>query len=217
MNARSFSPRLILLPLAVVIIGLWGCATPRQGAPLPQVTVGVAEFTQPQTTGDMLAGYMAENTPRVSSQTMMQLNEALGEVLRGETERTYASTETYLQCTDAKAPGQGSGRVAALKHWIAVGNCMKVDFLVVPQIMEYHEREGGEAGVTRPAGVVMNVYLVDVKNEVLTSRSHYDETQAPLASNLLETGKFISRGAKWVTGVELAKEGLRKAIKDLGL
>lgn len=214
---RLFSSRFLLPVLAVVILGLAACATPRQGAPLPEVRIGVTEFTQPLTISDMLAGYMAENTPRIPSKVLMQLNEALIEVLRTETRRTFADPATYLQCASAKAPGQTTGRVAAMRHWIAVGNCMNVDFLVVPQIMEFHEREGGEAGVTRPAGVVMNVFLIDVKNEVLASRSHYDETQASLADNLLDTGKFISRGGRWVTGVELVKEGLRKAIKDMGL
>ncbi|MDL2209581.1 hypothetical protein LJC26_02115 [Desulfovibrio sp. OttesenSCG-928-O18] len=219
MNAfsRSVPFRFAVPLLLALVVGLSACATPRQGPALPQVTIGVAEFTQPQSTMDMLAGYMAENTPRVPMKTLSQLDEAFAEVRGKETNRSYAASKTYLECRDAKAPGQTSGRIAALKHWVAVGTCMKVDFLLVPQVMELREREGGEAGVTRPASVIMDIFLIDVKNSVLTSRSHYDETQTALSENLLETGKFFSRGAKWVTAVELAKEGMVKAIKDLGL
>ena len=208
---------LVLIALASLVIGLWGCATPRQGPELPQVNIGVAEFTQPQSTMDMLAGYMAENTPRVAPKTITQLDATLADVLRTETKRSYASPVKYLDCRDAKAPGQTTGRVAALKHWAAVGNCMGVDFLLVPQVIELHEREGSEAGVTRPAGVILDFFLIDVKNSVLTSRSHFDEIQTALADNLLETGKFISRGAKWITANELAREGMVKAVKDMGL
>lgn len=218
MNALIPRLRLVLLAsLSLGLLGLWACAKPQQGPPLPEVSIGVAGFSQPHSTADMLAGYMAENTPRVSSKEVIQLTETLIDVLRTETKRSYASAETYLECREAKAPGQKSGRVAALKHWLAVGNCMNVDFIIVPQIMELHEREGGEAGVTRPAGVVMDIFLVDVKNGVLTSRSHFDETQHALTDNLLETGKFFSRGGKWVTAIELAREGMMKAVKDLGL
>ena len=212
-----FRSRLVVLALAALALGLWGCASPRQGPELPEVKLGVAEFSQPQSTMEMLAGYMAENTPRVAPKTLTELDAALADVLRTETKREYASAAAFLGCRDAKAPGQASGRIAALKHWVAVGECMKVDFIFVPQVYEVIEREGGEAGVTRPAGVVLDFFLIDVKNSVLTSRSHFDETQAALTDNLLDTGKFFSRGAKWITAVELAREGMVKAVKDMGL
>ena len=215
--SSRISSRVAVLAFALAFICLSGCASPRQGPELPEVNIGVAEFSQPRSTMDMLAGYMAENAPRVPEKSMTALDMTLYNVLTTETKRSFAPADTFLECRDAKAPGQTTGRVAALKHWVAVGNCMKVDFLLVPQIIELHEREGGEAGVTRPAGVIMDLFMVDVKNAVLTSRSHFDETQAALSENLLETGKFLSRGGKWITATELAREGMVKAIKDLGL
>ncbi len=213
----NFFSRFALPVLVLLVVGFSGCASPRQGPELPQVSIGVAEFTQPKSTMDMLAGYMAENVPPVPEKALTALDGALLEVLRTDTKRTYASPETYLGCRDAAAPGQTGGRVAALKHWVAVGTCMKVDFLLVPQVIELQEREGGEAGVTRPAGAIMDFFLVDVKNAVLTSRSHFDETQQPLVDNLLDTPKFFSRGGKWITATELAREGMKKAVRELGL
>ncbi len=203
--------------LALALFALCGCTSQRQGPELPQVSIAVAEFSQPQSTMDMLAGYMAESTPRVPEKAMAALDAAFYEVLTTETKRDYSATTRFPECREARAPGQTTGRMAALKRWVAVGTCMKVDFLLVPQVFELREREGGEAGVTRPAGVVMDIFLIDVKNSVLTSRSHFDETQTALTDNLLETGKFISRGGKWITATELAKEGMVKAVKDLGL
>ena len=79
------------------------------------------------------------------------------------------------------------------------------------------ERDGGEAGVVKPAAIVMDMFLINVQSGTLLGRSHYDEIQAPLAANLLESGKFFSRGGKWVLATELAKEGMQKAVKELGL
>ena len=216
-SAPRISNQITVLALAFALLTLLGCASQRQGPELPKVNIAIAEFSQPQSTMEMLAGYMAENTPRVPEKTMAALDATLYELLTTQTTRDYSATSRFLECRNAKAPGQTSNRVAALKRWVAVGNCMKVDFLLVPQVFELHEREGSEAGVTRPASVVLDIFLVDVKNSVLTSRSHFDETQAALADNLLETHKFIARGGKWITAMELAREGMVKAVKDLGL
>lgn len=221
-TTHRFFPAKVVLTSCIALtvafaLTLAGCTTPRQGPPLPEVNLGVAEFTQPHSTADMLAGYMAEDAPRVTQKELTELDAAFIRVLGKETKRAYASPETYLECKNATPDGQPSGRVGAMKKWVAVGNCMKVDFLIVPQIYHLQEREGGEAGVTRPAGVIMDIFLIDVKNAVLTSRSHFDETQAALAENLLDTGKFFSRGGKWITAVQLASEGMAKAVKDLGL
>lgn len=215
---HRFSPAKVILASCIAFsVVLAGCATPRQGPALPEVKLGVAEFTQPKSTAEMLAGYMADDAPRVTQKELTELDAAFIRVLGKETKRPYASPETYLECRNATPEGQPRGRIGALKKWVAVGNCMKVDFLIIPHVYHLQEREGGEAGVTRPAGVVMDIFLIDVKNAVFTSRSHFDETQAALADNLLDTGKFFSRGAKWITAIELASEGMAKAVKDLGL
>jgi hypothetical protein len=92
-----------------------------------------------------------------------------------------------------------------------------VDILVVPQMLEYRERDGGAIGAAEPAHIVMDIFVLDVRNEILISRSRFDETQSPLTSNLLEADKFFKRGGKWVTARDLAEEGMDKAIKELGL
>lgn len=215
--AFLFRIRFALPVLALLAVGLWGCATPRQGPELPEVAIGVAEFHQPQSIVDMLAGFMPEDAPRIPEKILTELDATFAEVLETETKRKYASMETFRECRDAKASGQATGRAAALRRWVAVGECMGVEFLLVPQAYEWNEREGGQAGVTRPAGVVLDFFLVDVKNSVLTSRSHFNETQVALADNLLTTRQFFSRGGRWITAIELAREGMVRAVKDMGL
>ena len=216
MNAKfTRSSILCLLSLLACAMLLTSCARPKQGAALPPVSIGVAEFSQPMTTADLLAGFMPEDTPRIDSKLFPQLDDALSDVLREETSRSYKGVSFYQKCREARAPGQTS-RQAAMRHWTAVGQCMGVDYLIIPHVVELRERDGGEAGVITPAKIVMDLFLLDVKNGSIL-RSHYDETQAPLAANLLDTDKFIARGGKWVTAIDLAREGMQKGVKELGL
>jgi hypothetical protein len=209
-------PLSALVLLALLCAGLVSCADPKQGPPLPPAKVGVAGFSQPQSTHDLLAGFLPEDTPLVDSKALPHLDELFSDVLREKTDRAYVAGQSYQLCKNAGLNAAGQ-RGPALTRWVAVGKCMKADFLLVPHVVEFREREGGDMGVVTPAKVLMDVFLIDVNGAQLISRSHYDETQAALTSNLLDAGKFFSRGGKWVTASALAREGLEKAVKELGL
>lgn len=206
----------ILVAIALVSI-VTACSTPRQPPmPVGDLKLGVAFFTQPQSTDDLFAGYMTERTDPIEQKVLGELDMHFSTMLGKLSNNTFVSTQISIDC--AKSMGNKfTKRQAALRRWAALGRCMGVDLLVVPQIIEWRERDGGEYGVEKPAKVVMDIYVLNVNEESLISRSRYDETQSALTSNLLDTGKFFKRGAKWVTAIELADEGMEKAIKDLGL
>ena len=77
--------------------------------------------------------------------------------------------------------------------------------------------EGSRAGVTSPAHVKVEFYLISAKHGTVANRSVYEVEQTGLADNLLNMGDFFRRKGGWVTATELADEGIRKAIKDFGL
>lgn len=209
--------RLALLLFAVALAGfLTACATPRQPAiPMGDLAIGIAPFTQPEGPQDMLAGFQAEPAPQVEMKTLFALDDAFAQVLASNTMRTYVPAEKAQEClVTVRAANR---QQAALRTWSQVGRCMGVDVLIVPQILEWRERDGGEMGVATPAGIIMDIFVLDVKNESLISRSRYDETQTSLMGNLLEARKFVRRGGRWVTALDLAREGMEKAIKELGL
>ncbi len=209
-------PRLRCIGLAVLVLGLAACTTPKQ-PPLPvgNLTLGVAQFTQPVISGDMLAGFMAANTPRVDPGTLQTLDKQLAALLAQESKHHYVSAEKARMCYATAT--QGSPKQAALRTWSAVGRCMGVDLLLVPQIIAWQEREGSNFGAVIPAGLAMDSFIIDVNSETLISRSHFEEIQRPLSENLLNTGSFLRRGGRWVTTSELAQEAMRQAIKELGL
>ena len=210
---------LICLILATCLV-LSACARPRQAPPMPlaNLKIGTAFFTQPSEPSDMLAGYVMEDVPRIDEKHLNELDNILAEVLSKESNNTFLGNESALHCSKTVGAREGNtNNQAALRTWSAIGRCMKVDLLVVPQMLEFRERAGGELGVNQPARIVMDVFLVDVRNETLIGRSRFEETQTALTTNLLEADKFFQRGGKWISGNQLAREGMVKAVKELRL
>lgn len=186
--------------------------------PLSQLKIGVGYFSQPSGPSDMLAGYVVDNVERIDEKHLSEMDNILAEVLAEESKNSFLSKESALHCSRTIGERDGvTNNQAALRTWSAIGRCMKVDLLVVPQMLELRQRAGGELGVDKPARIVMDIFLVDVRNETLIGRSRFEETQTALTSNLLEADKFFKRGGKWISASQLAREGMVKAVKELRL
>jgi hypothetical protein len=201
--------------LFALVLLMPGCTRQTVSFSLPQdQRVGIAGFYQPASTGELLAGYMPEDIRTVDGKILAQLDIDFESILRGSTGREYVGPEQSYLCAKTLIKAQNS---SAFEFWLTVGRCLEVEVMLVPQLHAWQEREGGELGVMQPAKVVMDFFLLDVTNKVLLARSRFDETQQALASNLLDIGKYISRGGKWISADELAREGMVKAVKELGL
>ena len=220
MNSMTFRRSIALLSLILAAgLLLAACSKPRQ-PPLPvgSLKLGVADFMQPITASDMLAGYAPEDAAQVDKKVLNEADALFATVLAEKSKNTFRGKASSQHCTQTvRDQGGRSNNQAALRYWSAVGRCMGVDLLVVPHLYEWRERDGSAIGAAAPAKVVMDIYVLDVRNEALISRSHFDETQSALSSNLLEADKFFKRGGKWITAHDLAREGMEKAIKELGL
>ena len=110
------------------------------------------------------------------------------------------------------------GRRNALVTWAERARRAGADMIVVPQVIVLHERVGGEAGAVSAAAVNEDFYLIDArKPEALLQRSHFAEEQQSLVNDLTQIGSFFRRGGKWVSDIELAGEGMDKAVGEMGL
>jgi hypothetical protein len=208
---------LCLTALFALVLLMSGAACTRSAVSfsLPQEQrVGIAGFYQPASTSELLAGYMPENFRTVDGKILVQLDSDFERILRDSTGREYAGTEKSRQCAKNALEAKNS---SAFDFWLRVGQCLDVEAMLVPQLHAWQEREGGELGVMQPATVIMDFFLLDVKNRILLARSRFDETQQALTANLLDIGKYISRGGKWISAEELAIEGMVKAVRELGL
>lgn len=213
--------RILPHSLMLILCGLCllaGCQSSVQAPaplPLPDLTVGVAPFTQPVQATQLLAGYVPEQQGRIPAESLLKLDDALADKLAA-TGRHY----TILPRSVADGPllEDGQGRRSALATWIQRAREAGVDVLLVPQVIDWRERVGGTAGVVTPAAVTADFFLIDAREPgALLQRSHYAVEQQALTSNLLSMGSFFKRKGKWITAEELTAEGMAKAIKEFGL
>lgn len=208
--------------IVLFLIGLLmvaGCGKSTQApAPLPQLSMGLAAFTQPTNTGELLAGYIPATQYQVSAETLAKLDADFEKILIADTNRIFLSGAPARQCYEIVESQSREKPLNALKFWNQVGLCMEVDILVVPQVIDWTPREGNEYGAFQSAGVTMDFYTVrtDV-DEPSVSRFHFEETQQSLSDNLLAVQKWFQRKGKWITAEELAQEGMRQAVTELGL
>ena len=204
-----------LIPILALLI-LAACG-PKAGPPvaIEPGQLAVAGFTNPQNTWELLAGCLPEKCILVEDEVLNRLDGMLGQTLRAAGKAEFIPPPVVRQCAElAMHQEAGTPRLAALKYWLAVGRCVPADYLLVPQLTFFQDKDIENE---LPASVTMEFYLLDVRNGSIARRYTFDETQQPLLANLLDFGKFVSRGGKWVSAYELAGEGMRAAVRELGL
>ncbi len=207
------------LCMALAIMVLAGCATEKiqPVAPLSAVSVGIVGAIQPMGTTDLLAGYIPEGRELAPSEALIAFDDSLLDQVKAQADK--ARTIVPIPSAKGVNPSQprSAERNTALTHWVAVGKKANVELIIVPQILNWHERQGSNAGVVSSAEVDVQFYLIDTVNATLVSRSVYREKQQSLAGNLLDAKTFFKRGGKWVTAQQLADEGIAKMIQEFGL
>ncbi|MHB8109051.1 MAG: hypothetical protein ACYDHW_03340 [Syntrophorhabdaceae bacterium] len=80
-------------------------------------------------------------------------------------------------------------------------------------IYRFQERKGGNFAADKPASVSFHMHLM--KDGVVGKIFPYSEEQKALTQNLFTMGKFLKRGARWVTADELAEEGINTGLDNL--
>ena len=214
---RHYSALMVLL-IAALTLTVMGCSKPAQGPePLPEINIGVAKFTQPTQTWQLLAGYIPDNQHPVEAKVLSDLDISFADQLNTKTNRVFSGSGSNVRCQEITLTKHKETPGTALGFWSNVGLCMNVDYLLVPQLLDMQMRSGGELGTDVPASVKLDFYLLDVKNNRLISRSHFEETQESLSTNILAMNKWLKRKGKWITAQQLAEEGMSEAIQELGL
>ncbi|MDR3641890.1 MAG: hypothetical protein P4L39_11260 [Humidesulfovibrio sp.] len=212
MHLRKSLPILIVFCL---LLSLAACG-PKPITPQlrPMGSIAIAPFTAPQYNWELLAGYLPEEGKPVKPEILAALDEDLSQAARAHGVSIAGTQAAIRQCQEIVTfERSGKARESAWSYWLGVGRCLPADFLLVPQVLHWKEFGGGG----NPASVVMDLYLIDVKNQRLVSRYHYDETQKALTDNLLDIGKFVRRKGSWVNADTLAKEGIEAGLKEMGL
>ncbi|HKK34237.1 MAG TPA: hypothetical protein VJ934_11905 [Desulfomicrobiaceae bacterium] len=204
--------------IAVCLLLFVGCA-PKSGTVTPisqKASLAVAGFSQPQHDWEMLAGFLPERFAPLPGEVLDDLDAELTDQLKERIELPFYGPPLTRQCREVVLAEEERFRVSALEYWRKVGSCMAVDYLLVPFAFTWEERQGGEWGVETPASVTFDLYLITVGDGTV-KRFHFEERQQALTENILDADKFFRRAGKWVSARELAKDGIRQALEDLGL
>ncbi len=198
----------------------WACS-PKEHAPSmasPKGVLAVAGFTNPRFNWELLAGYLPQEGHKVERETIKELDRMLLSTLGKHGVTDFITPRISRQCQEIVVyETMETTREAAFRYWLKVGACLDADYLLLPQVLYFHERQGGEWASQTPASLVFDLFLIDLDNKSIAGRHHFEEKQQALSENMLEAGKFFQRGGKWVTGLELAEEGLDEGLRELGL
>lgn len=208
---------LAALVAAFALSLLAGCQRPFTKVKGPEGTLAVAGFFQPVSTRELMAGYLPEEQINIPRKVLGELDAALSGALAATTMDSWVRPPRVDHCSEQVAEASKGKVVAAFSHWLDTAKCVGTDWLLVPQVTYWRERDGSEVSVRDAASVTMDLFLISVKDEAIAKRYHFEETQLSLSENFLDAGKFVRRGGKWITALELAREGIEQGVKEFGL
>lgn len=212
----------ILCALLSLLVLTGGCnRKPASTADVPrslshQYKIAVAPFTQPRDISQLIMGQLPQPQALAARDVLIAQDRQLRDVLYTTTKRSYDFLPRTRPLPDLKR-FHTSERPQTLPLWVEYARKTSADILFIPQVLTWRDRQGSAAGVTEPAHVRLEFFLLNIKEGNIIGHSVYEVEQQGLTENLLNVGDFFKRQGKWVTAEELAREALIKAVKDLNL
>jgi hypothetical protein len=207
-----------LLLFAVLLMGTFACAGPQKPIqPAEEEGLAVAPFTQPNEQWEVIAGYLPGDSQRADTEVLQRLNAMLKEELRARGVSPYKEPPLVRQCREIVLYERQDQRLEGLTYWSLVGRCIPARYILVPQLLKWQERVGGEWGVDQPAMVAFDLCLINAREKKLVERFHFEEEQSSLTENIFHWRDFVKRGGRWLTAPELAREGISEGLLELGL
>lgn len=212
----------ILCALLSLLVLTGGCnRKPASTADVPrslshQYKIAVAPFTQPRDISQLIMGQLPQPQALAARDVLIAQDRQLRDVLYTTTKRSYDFLPRTRPLPDLKR-FHTSERPQALPLWVEYARKTSADILFIPQVLTWLDRQGSAAGVTEPAHVRLEFFLLNIKEGNIIGHSVYEVEQQGLTENLLNVGDFFKRQGKWVTAEELAREAMIKAVKDLNL
>ena len=212
----------ILCALLSLLVLTGGCnRKPASTADVPrslshQYKIAVAPFTQPRDISQLIMGQLPQPQALAARDVLIAQDRQLRDVLYTTTKRSDDFLPRTRPLPDLKR-FHTSERPQALPLWVEYARKTSADILFIPQVLTWRDRQGSAAGVTEPAHVRLEFFLLNIKEGNIIGHSVYEVEQQGLTENLLNVGDFFKRQGKWVTAEELAREAMIKAVKDLNL
>lgn len=203
-----------VLALAWGALGLAACATTVRSESYP----GLAEHpasrriaVAPFEVAGSLAAASEEAAPSASFAAELVASQLAEQLAAGGREIVAPEDVGQLLRAEAASPGELTpGRVAQL-----VAERFGADALVMGQVHRFRERRGEAAGAMAPASVGFEVTLFAAPGGAKLWRALFDETQAPLLSNVLNVARYPGGGTRWLTAEDLSRWGTEEVASAL--
>ncbi len=216
--------RLAMLGLALFLLSLTACSKPPAASapgaalkPCPFKTVALAPFqaAQPDTasTGVFcpISGQLYPGQ-RVDTNALIEVTGALPTAM----DLTHSCAVVppnrlagYLP-VEPGTPGEPVRRALA-----QAARKAGAEAILAGTVLRFRERKGSSIGVDQPASVALTIYLIDAKTAEILWHGAFDQTQRSLSEDLLGAASFFARGARWLTGAELAGVGLEDLLRRM--
>jgi hypothetical protein len=205
----------ILVLLGMILLA--ACAPRVTMPPMPETArMAVAAPVLPQADWELLAGVLPQEKIVLRAEDRAALTQILLDEA-AKRPRPVIAPQVVAGCAEQVLAQTTEGRrLDAVRYWQEVGRCAEADFVLVPFVLFWEDRIGGEWGVERPAHVILDLYVVETASGAVR-RFHYEEEQRGLVENLFLAGKFARRQGRWLSAVELAREAVAQGFRELGL
>lgn len=158
--------RLLLFVILCLTVLAAACQrAPQKTSEIPRVlshqySVAVMPFTQPTDACELIMGRIPEGQGCISAGEMGLLDADLKELLLSKKNaRPYTFEGAGVVPAPSSLRFRAGSQPQALPAWAELARRTGKDFILVPQIIDWHEREGSQAGVTRPASVHLEFFL----------------------------------------------------------
>ena len=212
--------RSTLRALAIIVCTLLAACTgptPPDAMLSPDpVVIAVAGFNQPFHEEQLMAGYIPDDQGIADPAVLQQLDAKYRSML-SETGRDYRFLPS--SALDVTIRKDSKGRNNVLTTWALISRENHADFIIVPQVMNWHERQGDYADVRVAPNVVIDFYLIDARAEhedgLLAARSHYSENPQILPDYTGRPNKIPARAR--LTASDFAEEAMRSSLYDFKL
>jgi hypothetical protein len=111
-----------------------------------------------------------------------------------------------------------SDRTSGMETLLVVGKtgeAFAADAVLVGYVFRWVEREGADFGVSRPASVSFNLYLVRPSDGSVLWKSSFDKTQRALSEDLFDMRTFLKSKGRWLSAENLALVGLKGMLNEM--
>lgn len=206
-----------------ICMSIFLCACTKDPAipllPTPAV-IAVAPFNQPIYTTQLLAGNIPKEQSEADPIAMLQYDELFKEKLEGTARNYIFLTQKDIARNVAL---DSKGRENVLSTWAHLAQSVGADYIIVPQILDFEEREGDPSYVRKPARLITDIFLIEAidpetgsTDGSLLVRSHYREVSF-IHPNLTTDGDDYVTPRQKLPIKAFAKEAINKAIRDFSL